>query len=69
MTETTKQPKAGDQPVPKSKIKANDKSAKTPKTGAVAAVKKPGDFPFWSRGFFYLYPVDRVFFVWVSAIS
>lgn len=45
MTETTKQPKAGDQPVPKSKIKANDKSAKTPKTGAVAAVKKPGDFP------------------------
>ncbi len=45
MTETTKQPKAGDQSVPKSKIKANDKSEKTPKTGAVAAIKKPGDSP------------------------
>ncbi|MCS5593796.1 MAG: uroporphyrinogen-III C-methyltransferase [Porticoccaceae bacterium] len=43
MTETTKQPKAGDQP--KSKIKANDKSVKTPKTGAVAPITKPRDFP------------------------
>ncbi len=45
MTETTKQPKAGDQPVPKSKIKANDKSEKMPKTGAVAAIKNSGGFP------------------------
>ena len=45
MTEITKQPKAGDQSMPKSKIKANDKSEKTPKTGAVAAIKNSGGFP------------------------
>jgi uroporphyrin-3 C-methyltransferase len=45
VTETTKQSKAGDQSVPKSKIKANDKSEKTPKTGAVASIKNSGGFP------------------------
>ena len=44
MTETTKQPKTGGQSEPKSKIKANDKSAKTAKTNAVAPIKNPEDF-------------------------
>ena len=45
MTETTKQSKASDKPEPKSKIKADDKPVKTPKTGTVAPIKINQGFP------------------------
>lgn len=45
MTETTKQSKVSDKPEPKSKIKADDKPVKTPKTGTVAPIKINQGFP------------------------
>jgi uroporphyrin-3 C-methyltransferase len=45
VTETTKQSKASDKPEPKSKIKADDKPVKTPKTGTVAPIKINQGFP------------------------
>ncbi|MDA1351512.1 MAG: hypothetical protein O2950_04400, partial [Proteobacteria bacterium] len=45
MTETTKQPETSDRSEPKSKIRTDDKLAKTPKTGTPASIGKNKGFP------------------------